>query len=212
MVTFTFTFTLQQLVSVAHNRAQYCTFLGLSTPAVPIKLISLYPLYLQTMASNIFDELVCALNPYIDDITTLPTFHRFTDLPLELRFNVYEQYFINDSRSLACSKWPDENGTARIQLRKPNGRRWSKAAPFLPAICFVDHAVNAEAVPFLIGSARCRIEEPYEAAWIFMKAGVSNILSKVRQLELSDTNGLGVHHLLSLGEEEHAKNAGGSTL
>lgn len=55
---------------------------------------------------NAFEELLCAVGPYFDDLDDGPAFHRFAELPPELRFKVYEQYFIDNNRFLACFKWP----------------------------------------------------------------------------------------------------------
>jgi hypothetical protein len=84
------------------------------------------------MTTQAFHELLCDLNPYVDEIVGADAFHRFTDLPLELRHTVYDQYFFDETRrSVACNRWPDRHGEARIKLKTPRGKRWEKSAPFL---------------------------------------------------------------------------------
>jgi hypothetical protein len=92
------------------------------------------------MATKAFDKLSNDINPYIDELVGLDAFHRFTDhrftdLPLELRQMLYEQYFADEHRSIACNYLPDIYEDARILLHMPHSKRWNKPTPFLPSFC-----------------------------------------------------------------------------
>ncbi|KAJ4382058.1 hypothetical protein N0V86_002386 [Didymella sp. IMI 355093] len=44
---------------------------------------------------------------YIEDMLTHPAFERFQDLPVELRYKIYEEYFLDDRRNLTTRGWPE---------------------------------------------------------------------------------------------------------
>jgi hypothetical protein len=140
------------------------------------------------MASDAFDELLCAINPYVDEVLGPDAFHRFSDLPLELRHKVYEQYFANDTRSLACNYWPDHYGMAYIRLYNPKGNKWSKSTPFLPSLCLTDRTFGHEATSLWLGSAVCQIDRKDTAAFILNNPHTSDALGQVRKLDLRITN------------------------
>jgi hypothetical protein len=141
------------------------------------------------MTTQAFHELLCDLNPYVDEIVGADAFHRFTDLPLELRHTVYDQYFFDETRrSVTCNRWPDRHGKARIKLKTPRGKRWEKSAPFLPNLCLTSKTFGTEATSLLVGSAMCEIVTTAAASLILSKPNTSRVLGKVRKLVIRDSN------------------------
>jgi hypothetical protein len=69
------------------------------------------------MATKAFDKLSNYINPYIDELVGLDAFHRFTDLPLELRQMLYEQYFA-DEHSVALKAAQHNGRSAQGPLRR----------------------------------------------------------------------------------------------
>lgn len=86
---------------------------------------------------DVFDELLHALNPYIDELTWEPTFHQFEDLPIELRYKVYEQYFLDHDKTLSCTEatW-QLSGQRYIFKLIHMTRSPRKSVPFLPTLFF----------------------------------------------------------------------------
>jgi hypothetical protein len=50
-------------------------------------------------AEDPFMALLQHLDPFIDELLTPPEFHRFLHLPLGLRYPVYEQHFLHNTKS-----------------------------------------------------------------------------------------------------------------
>jgi hypothetical protein len=92
-----------------------------------------------------------------DDPTPEPKFHRLLDLPLELRCEIYEHYFCDDLRSLACKDWRIA-GRTYIYSWKPSYPYFGKNQPFLPALCFVSRAMLTEVMKRLLRNAHIRID------------------------------------------------------
>lgn len=82
-------------------------------------------------AVTAFLELAQDLELYIDDLVWRPTFHRLVDLPIELRYQIYELYFDNDVRAFATMFWPD-------CYFWPSLLRKRKSAPYLPDLCLAN--------------------------------------------------------------------------
>jgi hypothetical protein len=55
------------------------------------------------LSADAFNTLLRSLNPYIDDLQ--PSFHRCLELPIELRYKVYEEYFRREFTAIACQSW-----------------------------------------------------------------------------------------------------------
>jgi hypothetical protein len=140
------------------------------------------------MATEAFNELLRDLNSYIDEIVGPSAFHRFADLPLELRHMVYEQYFADERRSIACSDWPNTYGEAHIFLYIPHGKRWERSTPFLPHLCLTNKTFGAEATSFLMGSALCEIGSMKAATFILNNPCNSRVLDNVRKLDIRNLN------------------------
>jgi hypothetical protein len=133
------------------------------------------------MATKAFDKPSNYINPYIDELVGLDAFHRFTDLSLESRQMLYEQYFADEHRSIACKYLPDIYEDARILLHMPHGKRWNKTTPFLPSFCLTSRTSRAEAASILAGSAWCEIGIIEEtAAFILSNPRTSRVLDRVQ--------------------------------
>jgi hypothetical protein len=107
--------------------------------------------------TDAFIELMRALNPFTDDLVRQPKFHRFMDLPVEIRLLVYEEYFSNDTKSLTCEEWMSsnkENPPVKISTWNP---RLRFSAPFLPSLCIVSHTLRDEVIPLLLNTLRFRV-------------------------------------------------------
>ncbi|KAF2033566.1 hypothetical protein EK21DRAFT_108705 [Setomelanomma holmii] len=137
-----------------------------------------------------FGQLLNAVNPFLDDATAQAEFHHFADRPQELRQYVGEQYFADDTTSVACSSWPGIDGAPAICFRELFGKRWRKSSPFLPGLCFVNGAIGSEVSSFLFGSAECYIETE-RAAKLVLKHVRSSVPALVRKLSLSNVNNIG---------------------
>lgn len=94
-----------------------------------------------------FSALLQDINPYVDDIPTKPEFHRFLDLPMELRCKIYVQYFLDNTDSIACKSWP----TLLIDwiTAIPNRGRKSRRA-FLPKLCLASKSLQKGQLDCLI--------------------------------------------------------------
>jgi hypothetical protein len=97
--------------------------------------------------TDVFSQLLLALNPFNDNLLWTPQFHLFMNLPIELRYNVHEYYFESDTKSLSCANWTNNSGR-RYRCKEKPGRR--KSTPFLPLLFLTNRAIRAEAItPFL---------------------------------------------------------------
>jgi hypothetical protein len=131
------------------------------TSLTPISqhIANLNPMDIDVPTLDAFGALLHALSPLIDDLLRKPEFHRFMDLPIELRIQVYEHYCHNDTKSLTCENWTED--------KAPYIRNywicWRNTAPFLPNICFVNRAISAEAVPFILRTLEYTVLEEFDA-------------------------------------------------
>jgi hypothetical protein len=86
-----------------------------------------------------------------------PKFHRFRDLPLELRWEIYEHYFCDDLRSLACKDWRIAGRTYTHDWQ-PLYVWYGQTQPFLPALCLVSRAMLTEVMRRLLRNAHVKIQ------------------------------------------------------
>ncbi|KAF2828718.1 hypothetical protein CC86DRAFT_368874 [Ophiobolus disseminans] len=142
---------------------------------------------------DIIKDFLQGLNPYIDDLVCLPIFHQFKDLPLELRYKVYEPYFLDDSKAVSSRMWPviaidDELYVQRYRRKKPK--------PFLTHLCIVNHAIMAETIVFMAGFATFQLHKPRSMrpfAAFLRRPSIckgSRFIASIRKLHLSDMNDL----------------------
>lgn len=141
-----------------------------------------------TTSLNAFEELLCVIGPYIDDLDDSPAFHRFAELPPELRYKVYEQYFIDNNKCLACLKWPDSNGKPSLSFTKPRGPRWGRPSPFLPNLCPVDHTLRTEVTSALVGPMILPLDETLSTELMSHKGISTFVLCMVRKPIFMDIN------------------------
>jgi hypothetical protein len=93
-----------------------------------------------------FLDLLNDIEPYIDDVTWQPIFHRFPDLPIELRYEIYELYFhSNRERALATKNWAHYNFSAEELHRRESSK-------FLPKFCTANKSCVEEAWVLLLSS------------------------------------------------------------
>jgi hypothetical protein len=96
------------------------------------------------------------------------TFHRFSDLPAELRCRIYEEYFCDNYETLACMIWsgvewryrrhaPRSTGTGRLLRLLPysNDGESFITQPLLLSLCFMDRTFGREATSLLLETINC---------------------------------------------------------
>jgi hypothetical protein len=98
--------------------------------------------------ANVFGDLRGAINPYVDDILRPLQFHRFLDLPTELRSNIYRHYFDDETRAAAYRNSPYISLASTFQFNDLNYR---KDRPILPLICFTNRTTRQEAINLILG-------------------------------------------------------------
>jgi hypothetical protein len=145
----------------------------------------------QKHADAAFLELARDLEEYIVDILTQPAFERFQDLPVELRYKIYEEYFLNDRHNLTTRDWPELDWTTIHHERVLNLRT---SAPFLPALCFADKALLVEAGEFLLSALSMTFINPLSLMQFFQLAVSCRlprlvITHNIRRLRFLDANG-----------------------
>jgi hypothetical protein len=137
-----------------------------------------------------FNELLVALNPYADELVYLPTFDLFTNLPAELRCKVYNEYFLEENRSLSCHGWP------RLEFSKSfikSIRIFRKSAPFLPNLCFASKELQDEILTCLLEAAHFELDDPLSVdngTQLFRHSTFLQLTRKVRKVTLENINGM----------------------
>ncbi|KAH7088509.1 hypothetical protein FB567DRAFT_340277 [Paraphoma chrysanthemicola] len=92
-------------------------------------------------------------------------FHRFVELPNELRFRIYEYYFEADSVSAICLRWPLFELGHKIYSTAMD----STSVSFLPPMYLVDRATGKEAIEHLVSMSRIVINHGQREASAFVK-------------------------------------------
>ncbi|KAH4268429.1 hypothetical protein HBI04_076590 [Parastagonospora nodorum] len=91
-----------------------------------------------------FDQTLDALNPCINKS---PIFHQFTQLPLEIRYQIYESYFHSSPEFVPCKEGNHPSQSHIVPCSQlPKGS-------FLPSLCLVDRNIGEEATSFLARTA-----------------------------------------------------------
>ncbi|KAI4943933.1 hypothetical protein J4E91_009080 [Alternaria rosae] len=108
------------------------------------------------IAQDGFEELLATLNPYVEELLYQPTFHLFMTLPAELRYLIYEQYFLDEKHSIACQNWPylrfTQDYEQSIRLKRNH-------APFLPSICLTSKSLQSELLLCLLEAAHFEFDD-----------------------------------------------------
>ncbi|KAF2115801.1 hypothetical protein BDV96DRAFT_574502 [Lophiotrema nucula] len=146
-----------------------------------------------------FDELREIINEYLDDFLPRSEFHRFRQLPLELRQDIYAQYLLGKEKC-KFRHWPQiELGDITMQL-EPRFAWGNELEPFFPSIFLVDHKTGLEAAVFMIQTATFVFTEP--GGWdnqhipnstvepfltMLKRLGGISLLQEVRRAVLPDT-------------------------
>lgn len=145
-------------------------------------------------AVTAFLELAQDLELYIDDLVWRPTFHRLVDLPIELRYQIYELYFDDDVRAFATMFWPD-------CYFWPSLLRKVKSAPYMPDLCLANKSLLKEVGSFLLASLRFEFRSVPNMMHFFDKAAQFqsselNIIQGIRELVQQDTNNCDSQHAI----------------
>lgn len=125
-----------------------------------------------------------------------PQFHRFTELPIELRYMVYNEYFERDHESETGFGWIRHYGP-RVSPGYGNGH--SLNPPFLPNLCLTDRFIGEEASTHLFNVAVVALDRTRAIDHFVRRLDahtVFDIASKIRNLHFSLGNNrseFGVH-------------------
>jgi hypothetical protein len=149
--------------------------------------------------ADAFGALLRALKLFIDDLQLLlqPEFHRFMDLPAELRLQVYNHYCINDTKSLACHKWVSADKLPTMTFHSVSHGPYSSrtSVPFLPDLCLVNQTIRAEAMIFILRTLEYGIGilDRTRAAFFHLKLGTCPTIplgENVLRLDMSCEQGI----------------------
>ncbi|KAF2828386.1 hypothetical protein CC86DRAFT_192762 [Ophiobolus disseminans] len=128
------------------------------------------------LAIDSCSELLGDLNVDVEGTQQEPTFHGFTALPLEIRYQVYEEYFHSDEKSQACYKWP-HNAEPCIYPWGRIDKHWKSSLPFLPSLCLVNRRISEEASLLLLRTAEVRIDNVHYLEHFVNRLASSSSLS-----------------------------------
>ena len=135
-----------------------------------------------------FLELAHNLELYIEDILWRPTFHGFLDLPIELRYKIYEEYFSNNEGAVTTQSW------SHVTWHLSEYRRRA-SVQFLPRFCLASKVLLKEVASFLLTPMEFRFEHVGNLLY-FLEAAAHfqtlkfNIAHHVRRLYVHDVNEL----------------------
>ncbi|KAH7088510.1 hypothetical protein FB567DRAFT_548534 [Paraphoma chrysanthemicola] len=139
--------------------------------------------------SSAFLELLHDLNPLVDELLIQPEFHRILDLPTELRLDVYEQYFLDNTQSVTCRTWP----ALRVSwaLLKATDRK--KTIPsFLPNLCLVSKALQEELLSCLLMPIDFHLDDIYTLSYglkrVAYKIKILQMAAKIRKVTICNIN------------------------
>jgi hypothetical protein len=111
------------------------------------------------VATTVADERSTPFDTVVGETVKEPQFHRFQDMPLELRLRVYEEYFI-DEHDFICRGWlrigPGEAGVieyAHPYAHSAHISTVTSSKQFFPNLCLVNRETGFEAAKFLISTA-----------------------------------------------------------
>jgi len=131
------------------------------------------------------------MNPYVDEFTRPPAFHKFRGLPLELRYKIYENYLFDDVKSITSRMWP----VITIDLDLCYGQfKRQTSELFLPKLCEVNRVIRAEVMLFIAKTATYQIDNAASmrrVMGIMDRASMcrdTRMLPNIYKLNLADVN------------------------
>jgi hypothetical protein len=141
-------------------------------------------------AEDASSNLLCSLNPYIEGVVLVPhsDFPHFMELPVKIRYKVYEEYFLDESSSIACENWPDLRFT---DFSISIFQRTREHAPFLPKLCLASKMLQPELLRCLIEAAHFDFEDGYSltvVGCLLMRPAMA-LNKHVRRMRLVDSTG-----------------------
>jgi hypothetical protein len=112
-------------------------------------------------------------------------FCRFLYLPTELRYQVYEEYFLEEKNAFACLLWRKSRHRWNVGSRKGKARRC-----FLPDLCLVSCSFRAESLSLLTKPVTLEISSEDEADAILkmIVASPTHGLRVIQKLAFTDFN------------------------
>jgi hypothetical protein len=139
--------------------------------------------------------------------TQEPAFHQFLDLPAELRYQVYEDYFHEEEKAAASLFWRNSCCRPKVTTRKGEDK-WS----FLPDICFVSLSLRSESLSVLMTYLTLEIKshDDSDRMWKLAPAPTHG-LRAIRKLRFTDFNGAAESNIRPEHEQLAIYMAGAST-
>jgi hypothetical protein len=114
-----------------------------------------------------------------------PAFHQFLDLPEELRYQVYEEYFHEEEKAAASLFWCNSWCRPEVTTRKGEDKR-----SFLPDICFVSQSLRSESLSVLMTYLTLEIKSHvYGDRMRKLAPAPTHGLRAIRNLRFTDFNG-----------------------
>lgn len=138
-----------------------------------------------------FLKLAHDLEQFIQEMMSRPTFDRFEDLPVELGYRSYAEYFLNDCHSLATREWPEPDWTP---VHEEKNLKYRTSAPLPPALCLVSKALLVEVGVFLLSALTLTFIEPSPLMQFIQMAAPCRrpglrIAHNIRRPKFLDANG-----------------------
>jgi hypothetical protein len=118
-----------------------------------------------------------------------PVFHRFLDLPIELRYKVFEESILDEPGVVACRPW-NEVTSPWYSL--------SYGSRFLPNICMTSRELMSEIVAFLTSSSTFDMGGTCEVKFICKRlSSISSVhdFRAIRRLRFTDANFTSYSHI-----------------
>jgi hypothetical protein len=139
---------------------------------------------------NPFMMLLRHLNPLIDQLLIQPEFHRFLDLPLELRYNVYEQYFLDNMKSNCTAHWPALH-VAKLFGSRRMGETYRPS--ILPNLCMVNKVLRQELMACLLDPMGINFQDAaalasFDGVCLAPEFNPFHLVARVRNATFPDVN------------------------
>lgn len=119
-------------------------------------------------------------------------FHRFNDLPIELRYEVYTQYFVDEQTALCCRLWPFSYlANYGVMSEIYDHSIPKKLTPFLPNLCLASRALGQEATSLLFADAAVAICGEAAFPYFLKKSNTAtgtDLARMIHKLMLLDVN------------------------
>jgi hypothetical protein len=139
--------------------------------------------------------------------TQEPAFHQFLDLPAELRYQVYKEYFHEEEKAAASLFWRNSYCRPEVTTRKGEDKR-----SFLPDICFVSQSLRSESLSVLMTYLTLEIKSHDDGDRMRKLATApTHGLRVIRKLRFTDFNGAAESKIRPEHEQLAVYMAGAST-